>query len=171
MSLTPTQKANFRKWLPNYCARAEAAQLVWHYSAQRPEPVPNTGPEEQHVADCGKYVQFGYSWTMHKTGVYVPDPMGENYGPYGNTGTMEAWLRQHGKQVTTQPYLVGDIALFGPNGHADTPDSHTIVCTVRGSAAASQWSSNGTEAAPNRCTLASHELNPLVGVWRHPALL
>ena len=165
--LTPTEKRHLRAAITDYCLRAEANQEAWHYSQAR--PFKYGPPEGPASADCSGYIGRIYRWARDHAGVMLADPLGGNYNGYGWTGSLEQWLRTHGHTVTTQGYLVGDIALFGPGGHAHTSDSHTIVCRAPGSAATAWWSSNGREAAPEPRRL--HYRTDLIGVWRHPALL
>lgn len=169
--MTPTEKRTLRAAIPDYCLRAEAHQEAWHYTQARPGALDGytDPPEAHHDADCSLYLGYLFGWIGHHTGIHIADPTGGNYGGYGWTGSLEQWLRTHGKPVTVQGYLVGDVALFGPGGHAHTGDSHTIVCRSPGSGVTSLWSSNGRESAPEPRRL--HYRPDLVGVWRHPALL
>lgn len=164
--MTPTEKRTVRTAITDYCLRAEAHEAVWHYDQARPFRYGQ--PETPCKADCSGYIGKIFKWA-HEAGVPLADPTGGNYGGFGWTGSLEQWLRAHGSPVTVQGYLVGDIALYGPGGHAHTTDSHTTVCRQAGSGATAVWSSNGTEAAPNHHPL--HYRPDLVGVWRHPALL
>lgn len=169
MSLTPTEKRSLRGFIVSYCETAEEHAQAWHYSQDRPFKYGK--PEGPCDCDCSGYVGKVYKWAAARAAVKIADPLGGNWKGYGWTGSLEDFLRNHAGKVTTQGYLVGDIALFGPGGHAHTPDSHTIICRHPGSASTSVWSSNGSEAAPNACGLLDPRKHPLLGVWRHPALL
>ncbi len=161
MPLTPTQKGKFRESQVAYCAAAVANEPKIHYSQMRPFPFVDRIDVGWHTLDCSGFVINSFWNGMHDLAVYAADPSGQKYSGYGNTWTMEAWLRLYGKNVTKQTtYWVGDIAMF--NGH-------TMVCSRNGNAQTSAWTSHGSEGGPSLRTL--HYRNDLVGVWRHPALL
>jgi hypothetical protein len=102
---------------------------------------------------------------MHATGVFLHDVCDFRYTGFGNTSSIEAYLRRNGKFVNeVNGYLVGDVARWGEGNHA-----HTAVCSKAGTGKTSQWTSHGREAGPNLVNL--HYRPDLVGVWRHPALL
>ena len=154
--------------MTDFCKRAEANQWHWHYSQQRPFHGFGVKPEYQHVNDCSGYVGLVFNWAMHQAGTYMADPLGYHYNGYGYTGSMVEWLNSHGRKVVeANGYLVGDIAI---NGHSYSSTNHTFICKKAGSAKTSLWSSHGNENAPDQVTLHYHP-TPLVGVWRHPALL
>jgi hypothetical protein len=167
--LTPTEKRNLRAALAAYCETAEQHQAAWTYSQARPFSYGK--PEGPCDCDCSGYVGRIFQWAAKEAGVKIADPLGGTWNGYGWTGSLENWLRAHAGTVTTQGYLVGDLALFGPGGHAYTSDSHVIVCRKAGSAESSLWSSNGEESAPEPTRLLTSRRHPLIGVWRHPALL
>ena len=162
---TATQKKNWRESMSAYCAQAVANEPHIHYSQQRPfRYYDNIGVGFVSL-DCSGFVGNVYWNSMHDTGVFLHDPLDYRYTGYGWTGSLEAYLRAHGKSVSEENgYLVGDIARWGQGNHA-----HTAVCSKAGSAASSDWTSHGREAGPNLVKL--HYRNDLVGVWRHPALL
>ena len=158
--LTPTVKKKVRQSIVAWCDAAVRNEPRVHYSQQRPFRFYDDPGYGYVVLDCSGFVVNAFWNTSHDLQVYIADPSGQRNSGYGNTWTMEAWLRQHGNLVTTQPYLVGDIAMF---------DGHTMICTTRGTAATSRWTSHGSEGGPDIRLLGYRQ--DLVGVWRHPALL
>jgi hypothetical protein len=164
--VTPTQKAKARAAITDYCARAESHELRWHYTQARPFRGYGVAPEELHANDCSGYVSLVFNWSMHRTGVYLADPLGYHYSGWGYTGSLLAWLALHGKHAPASKYLVGDIALYGATAGMT---EHTAVCSKRGNGVTSRWSSHGTEAGPRSVQL--HYRPDLLSVYRHPALL
>lgn len=161
MALTPTQKKNVRMSIAKYCWLAVENEPNVHYSQQRPFHFYDTIGSGYKVLDCSGFVVNCFWNASHDLKIYLADPSGYRNSGWGNTWTMEAWLRKHGKRVTeTNGYLVGDIAMF---------DGHTMICSAAGSAKTSSWTSHGSEGGPDRRPLGYR--NDLVGVWRHPALL
>jgi len=148
-----------------YCVSAERAQLVWHYSKQRPFHGYGISPDAIHIADCSAYVSLVFNWAMHTAQAYLADPLGLNYSGYGYTGTELNWLKWNAKSPGG-PFLPGDLAVYGQPG---SNGSHTVVCRKQGTDKTAVWSSNGSESAPNAVKLHDHP-DPLMGVWRHPAL-
>lgn len=167
MPLTPTKKKTVRSKIASYCLRAEANERHWHYSQQRPYRFVDNPDSRWVVADCSSYVAIVFHDAMHDTGIYLADPLGMRYTGYGYTGTMLDWLDEHGKRAPAGKYLVGDIALWGPSWSRTT---HTAVCRKSGTAITAVWSSHGNEGSPEPVKLHYHP-DPLIGVWRHPALL
>lgn len=172
MSLTPTQKGAFRRALADFCQRAEANRLKWNYAQIRPYPGIGVAPELHHVDDCSAYVALAFNWAMHKTGIYIADPLNEHYSGLGYTGTSIDFLKPHPSPVGK--YLICDVAFFG----TESKTEHMSVCTKAGTAATSRFSSNGHESwifdrdAPEPISLDSEKARQhLVGVYRHPALL
>jgi hypothetical protein len=165
MPLTPTQKKNVRASMADYCVKAEAAQLRWHYTQARPFTGYGIPPADYHANDCSGYVGLVYDWAMHHTGVYLKSPMGAPHG-WGYTGTMIDWLRINGTYVPAGKYLVGDIVFYG---HSAGATVHTSVCRKAGTGATAIFSSNGNENAPQPTKITYHP-DPIVGVYRHPAL-
>jgi hypothetical protein len=93
----------------------EARNHDWTYAAVRPMPVPKSWNPGQHVrGDCSKGAQFIAAWS------HAPDPMGLEFGSYGNSQTMTAHLEHldHPREL-----LVGDYVTFGPDGS----DHATVV--------------------------------------------
>lgn len=131
----------------------------WTYRAVRPLYVPASWTEGQHVtADCSKGVQYLNKWAG------AADPMGESYGPDGNSQTL--W---HNLQHLSSPteLLVGDIVTFGYDGN----DHAAMVIEV--GADPLLWSF-GHQGAPNTYRLSqdarSHQFlrNPLPVYVRTP---
>jgi hypothetical protein len=117
----------------------EAAHKDWTYRAVRPMPVPATWKPGQAVrGDCSKGVQYLCHWAGG------PDPMGEGYGPYGNSQTL--WLRlQHLDRPAE--LKVGDVVTFGYGG----ADHAAMVLEAGGDPLV--WSF-GHEGAPNAYRLS-----------------
>ncbi len=158
---SPTVKKKLRESITAYCTAARYNEERIHYSQARPFPFVDDIAHGWHTLDCSGFVVNCFWNAMHDLKVYVTDPSGQKYSGYGNTWTLEAWLREHGNKITTQPYLPADIAMFV---------GHTMVCHVKatgGSALA--WTSHGTEGGPGLRSLNYRA--DLVGVWRHPVLL
>ncbi len=169
--LTPTQKTNVRKAITDYCKRAEAARLKWHYTQQRPFTGYGVPPEELHAADCSGYVALAFDWASRRTGIVLHSPLDEAHG-WGYTGTEYAYLAAH--PAPPEKWLVGDMALFGLPSNT----VHTSICSKAGSTQTAVFSSNGHESwifsqdAPEPVSLANEKAQQhLVGVFRHPSLL
>ncbi len=162
---TPTEKKKIRATIPPYCARAVSNEVRIHYSQTRPFRYYNDLGQGSATLDCSGFVGNVFWNAMHDTGIFIHDPLDERYTGEGYTGTLEAYLRAHGKRVVeANGFLVGDIARWGQGHHA-----HTALCSRAGSGSASQWTSHGREGGPN--VIGLHYRDDLVGVWRHPALL
>ena len=158
--MNPTQKKRFRASIAAYCRAAVDNEPRIHYSQARPFPFVDDIGHGWHTLDCSGFVINCYWNAQHDLQLYVADPSGQKYSGYGNTWTLETWLHEHGKRLSGQPYLVGDIALF---------DGHTMICASRSSSdASSSWVSHGTEGGPSWRSL---DYRPGGRVYRHPALL
>ncbi len=171
-TLTPTQKSAVRKQIADFCARAEANRLKWNYAQIRPYSGIGVPPELHHVDDCSAYVALAFNWAMHKTGLYLADPLNEHYSGLGYTGTQLAFLAPH--QAPVDRYLIGDMPIFGTLANT----VHTSICRKAGTSKTAIFSSNGHENwifnldAPEPISLDSEKAQQnLVGVYRHPALL
>ena len=163
--LTPTKKTKVRKAITSWGLALIANANRVHYTQARRFPYYDNPSAANIELDCSGTVGNEFWNAMHDTGIYLADPLGFRYTGVGNTTSLEAWLRQHGKPVTeTNGYLVGDIARYGQGEHA-----HTTVCVKAGSAKTSQWLSNGSEGGPYNLSLGYRD--DLVGCWRHPALV
>lgn len=87
----------------------ESLHHDWTYRAVRPMYVPPSWyPGERVTGDCSKGVQYLCRWAGG------PDPMGEGFGPYGNSQTL--WLRLTHLPSPDQ-LAVGDIVTFGVDGN------------------------------------------------------
>ncbi len=118
----------------------EQAHHDWTYHAVRPLPVPPSWKPGQHVTgDCSKGVQMLAKWAA------APDPMGNNFGVYGNSQTICLHL-QHLAQPSE--LAVGDIVTFGPNGR----DHAAMV--LKAGADPLLWSF-GHQGAPNSYRLSA----------------
>ena len=158
---TPTQKKKARAAAVSYTGTAQARELHWHYSQQRPYMIVPDPAASRIVGDCSAYVANVFRHAWKESGLYLADPLGYHYDGWGNTWTEETWLRQHGKRVTeANGFLVLDIAVYR---------GHTTVCRKDGTASGSVWSSFGSETGPKPEPL--HYRDDLIGVWRHPGLL
>ena len=171
MPLTPTQKLHVRQAIADYCKRAEANRLRWHYTQQRPFTGYGVAPDAYHAADCSGYCALAFDWAARKADVHIHSPLDAQPG-WGFTGSQYAYLKAH--PAPKDKYLVGDMAIFGTASNT----VHTSICRKAGTAATSVFSSNGHESwsfgsdAPNPITLADEAAaQRLLGVYRHPALL
>lgn len=164
---TPTQKKKIRATIPPYCAKARANEWRIHYTQARPFWYYNDLGSSYANLDCSGFVGNVFWNAMHDTGIYIRDPLNERWRGIGYTGTLEYYLRAHGKRVVeANGFLIGDIARAGYGEHA-----HTYLCHKAGSATASRWTSHGWEGGPLEVTLNYRNPNDLVGVWRIPELL
>ncbi len=171
MALTPAHKAAVRKQITLFCLKAEANRLRWHYVQSRPFHGFGQPADAYHVADCSAYVSLVFNWAMHHTGIYLADPLNEHYSGWGYTGTQYDFLRKH--PAPDGKYLVGDMAIFGSPRNT----VHTAIVRAAGGEGA-MLSSNGhgstvfNRDAPEPVTVAAaRAAQPLVGIFRHPALL
>lgn len=169
---TPTQKLAWRKTQALFFAVAEEYRLRWDYTQQRLYTGLGVPPDEHHAADCSSYAALGANWAMHRTGVYLADPLGRDYNGSGNTGSLLAFVGAY--PVNPGKYMVGDYALFGAS-HAAT--EHVSICRKAGTTATAIFSSNGHQSwvferdAPEPITLAHEKARQhLLGVYRHPQL-
>jgi hypothetical protein len=124
-----------RKFIAEFCVRAEANEDRWHYSQARPVDV-SVDPRASYVrSDCSGYVIQAYYYARTKTGFAVPDPSKQNWTGYGNTDYYE----DDHPPVTNGRYLVGDLAHY---------HGHVSICRRAGSATTAVFSSHGSEAGP-----------------------
>lgn len=163
--MTPTQKKHFRASITKDCKAAVANEPRIHYSQARPFPYYADLGQGNASLDCSGFVANILHRAMSVVKVWIHDPLDERWTGWGNTFTMEAYLRKHGKRVTeVNGFLVGDIARWGTGSH-----SHTAICSKAGTAKTSEWTSHGREGGPNVVKLGYR--SDLVGVWRIPELL
>ncbi len=163
--LTPTQKKKIRESLRSYGLGAIANEIRIHYTqARRFYYYDDLRTVKYANLDCSGLVGNAFWNAMHDTGIFIHDPLDCRYTGEGYTGTLEDYLRRHGKRITTQGFLIGDIVRWGYGVHA-----HTAYCIKAGSASTADWASHGREAGPQSVKL--HYRDDLVGVWRLPELL
>jgi hypothetical protein len=166
MALAPNAKLAFRKEIVAFCLAAEKAEARWHYSQRRPFSGFGDGPTAWHDDDCSAYVSLVFYAAGRNSKHPVADPLGPqgHYSGWGYTGTALAFLDTH--HAPPEKYRVGDIAIYGTV--SDTV--HMVVCRKAGTSDSSIWSSHGNEGGPQPVKLHYHP-SPLVGAFRHPALL
>lgn len=162
--MTPTAKKEFRQQITRYCLVAEKYERLWHYTQQRPYTGLGTPASDTHYNDCSSYVAIAYYKAGRNSGHAVSDPLGYHYTGWGNTGSALAYLDAHHAPV--DKYRVGDVAIYGTSWNT----VHMTVCRRAGTSETAVWSSHGTEGGPDPRSLHYHP-SPLVGVYRHPALL
>ena len=165
MPLTPNEKKEFRTELVAYLKMAEAYEQRWTYSQNRPFGGYSAAPQTFHRADCSAYCSLAMYWAMKHTGVVVSDPLGYKYSGYGNTQSAIEYLDDH--RAPRDKYRIGDMAIFG--SRADTV--HMMICRKAGTGTSAIWSSFGQESGPEDRAPVNYHPAPLVGVYRHPALL
>jgi hypothetical protein len=165
--LTPNQKKEFRNEIVAYCKLAEQYEHRWHYSQARPYRGLGSAPQTYHVNDCSSYCSLVFYWAARHTqdGVRVADPLDYHYSGYGNTQSSYEYLKAH--KAPKDKYRIGDMAIYGTT--SDTV--HMTVCRKAGNATTAIWSSFGQEAGPEARQPLGYHPAPLVGVYRHPALL
>jgi len=118
----------------------ELEHRTWTYHAVRPMYVPPRWyPGERVTGDCSKGVQYLARWADG------PDPMGEGFGPAGNSSTL--WLRLP-HLASARELELGDIVTFGHDG-----DEHAAMVLEPGDDPL-VWSF-GHQGAPNRYRLSS----------------
>lgn len=166
MSLSPTLKAKVRANLRATALAGIANEPRIHYDQARRFYYDDQVGVGNSTFDCSGWVGNAFWNAMHDLGVYIHDPLDCKYTGIGNTSTLEAYLRAHGKKVTTQGFLIGDIARVGVGLH-----SHVIYCYKAGTAKTALWVSHGWEGGPLSVKWAEYRVDEHVGVWRHPALV
>lgn len=163
--LKPNQKLAVRKAITAYCLAAERAQVRWNYSQQRPFHGFGVPPSERHVNDCSGYISLVFHWAADEAKVWMHDPLDERYSGWGNTGSLYEYSVEACTEAPKDKYLVGDWVIYGW-----THDTvHTAVCRTKGTAKTAWFSSNGNERAPQPVRVNYHP-DPIIGIWRHPAL-
>jgi hypothetical protein len=165
VSLSPTQKSRVREEIADYCAMAESYENRWHYSQRRPYSGLGAAPQTFHVNDCSSYVALVFHWASRHAEVGLADPLGMHYSGWGYTGSALEYLDAH--KAPKDKYRIGDIAIYGSTYNT----VHMTVCRRPGTGRTAVWSSFGREAGPEGRTDVHYHPSPLVGVYRHPALL
>src|SRR5262249_7941108 len=165
MALEPNAKRDFRRELAVYCRAAESAEARWHYSQRRPYTGLGAAPTTWHEDDCSSYCALAFWWAGHHTGHPVADPLNMHYSGWGFTGTAYEYLKAH--PAPLDKFRIGDLAIYGSSSNT----VHMTVCRVAGTAETAVWSSFGQEAGPEARRPLSYHPSPVLGVFRHPALL
>jgi hypothetical protein len=124
---------------------------TWSYAAVRPLYVPHVWTPGQRVrSDCSKGVQYVCRWAG------APDPMGNGYGPYGNSQTICMHLHHLDHPSELQ---AGDPVTFGRWG-----EEHAAIVLEPGRDPL-LWS-DGHQGAPNTYRLSwdsrTHQLRKLM---------
>lgn len=165
--LTPNQKKEFRAEIVSFTKLAEQYEHRWHYDQRRPFTGIGAAPQTYHVDDCSAYCSLVFYWAARHTqnGVRVADPLDYHYSGYGNTQSAYEYLRAH--KAPKDKYRIGDMAIYGTTSKT----VHMTVCRKAGTAQTAIWSSFGQEAGPEPRQPLGYHPAPLVGVYRHPALL
>ncbi len=163
--LTPNQKKEFRAQLVRFALVAEKYEKNWHYTQARPYTGLGDPFSSTHHNDCSSYVALLFYSAGRAAGFGVHDPLDEHYSGYGNTQTAYEFLKDH--KAPPDKFRIGDLAIYGPS--YDTV--HITMCRKAGTAASAVWSSFGQEAGPEDRQPLSYHPSPLLGVYRHPALL
>lgn len=166
MSMTPNNKLHFREELADYCALAEAYERRWAYSQRRPYTGLGVPPQSWHTDDCSSYVALCFWWAGHHTGHPVADPLGQHYSGWGWTGSAYEYLHEH--KAPLDKYRIGDVAIYGSSPWNTV---HMTVCRREGTGKTAVWSSHGHTAGPEPVRDVHYHPSPLLGVFRHPALL
>jgi hypothetical protein len=140
----PAAVDQVRAAITDYCQRSIGNEPKIHYLQERAIQAFGVPPETGFSTDCSGHSTCAYYWARKQTGVAVPDPNGNGYNGYGYTGTLVNNPKVQG------PYLVGDLALFGPSLSNTT---HVVTCYMPGDRLSALWCSHGSEAAPYAVTL------------------
>jgi len=165
VALSPNAKLKFREQIADFCAMAEAYESRWHYSQRRPYSGLGVAPQSWHTNDCSSYCDLVFWWAGHYSKHPVAAPLGYHYSGYGFTGSAYNFLKAHTAPV--DKYRIGDMAIYG----STSTTVHMMVCRKEGTGRTAVWSSFGREAGPEARTDVNYHPSPLVGVFRHPALL
>ena len=172
MSLTPTQKTEWRNQARFYMKTAEAYRLNRGYSQRRRVLGYGLSPKADQLDDCSGYVSKIAFWTNAHTkpGIHANDPLNDHFSGIGNTESIQAYLDPHYK--ANGKIQIGDIALWGPN---DWDTSHTAMCSKAGTLSTAEFSSHGHQSwrfsgdAPESILIPNFREH-LIGVFRLPEL-
>src|SRR5262245_43747221 len=165
MALEPNQKKEFRQQIMRLALVAEKYSPKWHYTQARPYTGLGVPMAYTHHNDCSSYAGLLFYSANHAAGVAVSDPLGWHFSGIGNTQTCYQYLKAH--QAPADKYRVGDIALYGSTWRT----VHLTICRKAGTGDTAVWTSFGREAGPEARIGVHYHPSPLVGVYRHPALL
>jgi len=172
MSLSPALKKQIRFEMTRFCLVAEKAELRWHYTEARPYTGLGVAPAYTHHNDCSSYCALVFFWAGHMAGHGIADPLAGHYGGSGNTETALDFLEAH--PAPRAALRVGDMCIFGIRGQLGT--QHMQICRRPGAATQNTgtgsaiFSSFGSESGPQP-EPAIYAARPLIGIYRHPALL
>lgn len=167
--MTPTQKKRWRAALTAYCEKAERFRMNRGYSQRR--RVLGYGLPADHVQidDCSGFDSKVVKYANIATNLNASDPLGNHFNGIGNTESIQD---QGFREAPEGKYLVGDIALWGPN---DWDTHHTAICRKAGTRNTAIFTSHGHQSwayktdAPNPVTLQFFPQH-LIGVYRLPEL-
>ncbi len=140
-------EALVQKFITEFWEIAVAHAGIWHYDQGRPFHV-DVDPAKGGRSDCSAMVVQAVRYAGHKAHVKVNDPAKWDFKGFGNTDLFEDDWPKVGS-----PFRVGDLAHF----HSER---HVIQCIEAGTVATAVWGSNGSEAAPERFTLADYSRFP-----------
>ncbi len=165
MALTPNQKKELRQQLTRFALVAEKYEKLWHYTQARPYTGLGTPFSSTHHNDCSSYVALLYYSASRAAGFGIHDPLDEHYSGWGYTGTAYDFLKAH--KAPVDKYRVGDMAIYGSTSNT----VHITMCRKAGTSDTAVWTSFGQEGGPEPRHPVSYHPSPVVGVYRHPALL
>lgn len=165
MALSPNAKKELRQEITAYCRAAEAAEARWHYTQSRPFHGYGRDPRTYFYADCSAYCSLVMYAAGRNSGHPVADPLGMHYSGWGYTGTALEFLDAH--RAPEDKYRIGDMAIYGTRSNT----VHIVICRKAGSSESAVWSSFGQESGPEGRQPLGYHPSPVVGVYRHPALL
>lgn len=161
----PNQKKAFREELARYCIEAERFESRWHYAQNRPYTGLGAAPQTWHQNDCSSYCALAFWWAGHHTAAVASDPLNWHYSGYGNTQSAYEYLKAH--TAPKDKYRIGDMAIYGSASNT----VHMTLCRKEGTGTTAVFSSFGREAGPEARNDIHYHPAPLLGVYRHPALL
>ncbi len=165
VKLTPTQKKKVRAAFVVYCERAEQWRMNRGYSQRRPGLGYGLSAKGDQLDDCSMFVSKVAYKGMQVSGIHLIDPLGFHFSGIGNTESIQATVKH---EAPVGKYLVGDIALWGPN---DFDTSHTAICRKAGTAQTAIFTSHGHQSwrfsddAPEPIKLPDFPEH-LIGVFR-----
>ena len=169
MPLDANIKKAVRDEMIAFCNLAEKYESRWSYSQNRPFKGFGAAPQTWHVDDCSAYCSLVFYWAMHHVrAAPMTDPLNYHYSGWGNTGTAYAYLKKH-KIPNDNKFYVGDMAIFW--NPSENRTVHMMICKKNGVEGTAKWSSFGSQAGPSERTSIYYHPSPLLGVYRHEALL
>lgn len=171
--MNPTEKKKWRAAAASYCHVACAYRLNRGYSQRRRVLGYGLSPKADQLDDCSGFVDKVVFWANAETplGIHVASPLGYRFSGYGNTESMQTYL----KHEANGRIQVGDIALWSAAGN-DWDTSHTAICSTAGTMRTAVFTSHGHQSwrfsndAPEEIRLPNFPEH-LIGVYRMPELL